>query len=198
MKEDRLETDAWNDDSTLLREMQSLWSESDEIWDQARNRIEFGGFVSADYVEIYRELVQLQGQVETVLEWGSGLGVVTIMASRLGFAAHGIEVEPLLVEHSRELAEQYGPEARFAEGSFIPDDYQWNPECGPSRTEVDSPSAYDDLDMELRDFDLVYAYPWPEEHDLFLDIMRCCGRENSLFLSYDAREGTALSRIQSR
>ncbi len=181
---------------TLLLEMKSLWAESDAIWDQCREKLEFGGFVSADYLEIYHELVQLQGQVATVLEWGSGLGVVTIMASRLGFEAYGIEVEPLLVERSQAIAEKYGPEAQFAAGSFIPDHYQWDTEMvgNPSRTDFDTRAAYEDLDMELRDFDLVYAYPWPDEHALYLDIMRTCGGERSLFLSYDAREGATLSR----
>jgi len=183
---------------TLLEEMRLLWSDADEIWDDCRNKLEFGGFVSADYLEIYNELVQLQGQIVTVLEWGSGLGVVTIMASRLGFEAYGIEVEPLLVERSQLLAEQYGPDAQFATGSFIPDDYQWNiePAGNPSRTETDSRAAYDEIDMELRDFDLVYAYPWPDEHGLYLDIVCSCGGEHPLFLSYDAREGALLTRIR--
>ncbi len=183
----------------LLEEMRLLWSESDAIWDDCRDKLEFGGFVSADYLEIYKQLLQLQDQVVTVLEWGSGLGVVTIMASRLGMEAYGIEVEPLLVERSLQLAEQYAPDAQFATGSFIPDDYQWNLELAgnPSRTETDSRAAYDELDMELRDFDLVYAYPWPDEHGLYLDIMQTCGGENSLFLSYDAREGPTLTRSKA-
>ena len=34
-----------------------------------------------NYLEVYNALVGLQGQVETVLEWGSGLGVVAIRVS---------------------------------------------------------------------------------------------------------------------
>ena len=196
MVHNNLERDSSAEVDALLPEMKSLWDESDEIWEQCRDAPEFGGFVSADYLEIYRKLVPLQGRVTTILEWGSGLGVVTIMASRLGFKAYGIEVEPLLVERSLELAERHGPEARFAEGSFIPDDYAWNVEIvgAPTRTDCDSRAAYDELDMELRDFDLVYAYPWPDELSLYLDIMHTCGGEKSLFLSYDAREGTSFIR----
>jgi len=183
----------------LLEEMRLLWKESDEIWDECHALEAFGGFVSADYVEVYQALFALQDRVDTVLEWGSGLGGVAIMASRLGFQAYGIEVEPLLVDRSQELAERYGPDAQFAVGSFIPDDYQWGIELpgNPSRTETDSRAAYEELEMQPHDFDLVYAYPWPDEHGLYLDILRNHGGENSLFLSYDAREGVSLTRVQA-
>jgi len=199
VKNNRSASEILGDEEFLLQEMKRLWTESDEIWERCRNQLEFGSFVSADYLAVYRELVQLQGQVETVVEWGSGLGVITIMASRLGFDAYGIEVEPVLVERSLELAEVYGPEAQFATGSFIPDEYEWNSEITSESTRTDhvSRAAYDELDMELRDFDLIYAYPWPDEHAFFMDILHTCGREGSLFLSYDAREGTVLTRVES-
>lgn len=177
--------------------MRSLWGEADEIWDLCRDHHEFGGYVSADYIEVYQALVGLQGRVETVLEWGSGLGVVAIMASRLGFQSYGIEVEPVLVEQAETLSNSYRSEAQFATGSFIPDDYQWGAELpgNPSRTETDSRAAYDELDMQLEDFDLVYAYPWPDEHGLYLDILRQHCTKETLFLCYDAREGVSLTSI---
>ena len=184
----------------LLEQMRLFWAEADEIWDEFYGHEEFGGFVSADYVEVYQALQELQGKIDTVLEWGSGLGVVTIMASRLGFQAYGIEVEPLLVERARELAECYGADAQFAVGSFIPDDYQWGTETpgNPSRTETDARDAYDELDMQLDEFDLVYAYPWPDEFGLYWDILQKHCRENSLFLCYDAREGVSLTQIETQ
>lgn len=183
-------------DDPLLEEMRALWKEADEIWDEFHEQSGFGGYVSADYVEVYQALVKLRDQVDTVLEWGSGLGVVAIMASRLGFQSYGIEVEPVLVEHAERLAEQYGPETQFAVGSFIPDDYEWGSELpgNPSRTETDSRAAYDELDMQPHDFDLIYAYPWPDEHGLYLDIIKNHCGENSLFLRFDAREGISLTR----
>ena len=63
---------------------------------------------------------------------------------------------------------------------------------------MDAASAYDELDMELRDFDLVYAYPWPDEHILFHNIMRRFGRREALFLSYHEREGVELVRFDDR
>ena len=66
---------------------------------------------------VYEALNELRGQVSTVLEWGSGLGVVAIMASRMGFEAYGIESEEKLVNHSIQLAQSYSAVAEFAHGN---------------------------------------------------------------------------------
>jgi hypothetical protein len=198
MRRDR--NSSYDEDRELLAECRSLWAEADELWDQLRDTPAFHGYVSADYEAVWESLARLRGSVLTFLEWGSGLGVVTIMASRMGFEAYGIEAEPILVEYSEELARTYGPNARFAQGSFIPDGFEWNPADGDNviRTVIDAASAYDELDMELLDFDLVYAYPWPDELILYHNIMRKFGRRESLFLSYDAREGLELVRVHDQ
>lgn len=187
-------------DADLLEEFQSLWNEAEELWCKYQETPAFRGYVSADYPAILEYLCKLRSQAATFLEWGSGLGVVAIMASRLGFEACGIENEPILVEHARTLAEKYGPEARFGLGTFIPDEFDWNPAAGDQTdgTVLGDQSAYEELDMELVDFDLVYAYPWPDELTLFKNIMRACGAPQSLFLSYDAREGVALAKIRRK
>ena len=57
--------------------------------------------------------------------------------------------------------------------------------------------AYDAIDMELSDFDLVYGFPWPDEHDFFRAIMKQCARPDALFLSYDARDKISLCRVNA-
>jgi len=180
----------------LLAEFKALWSEADEIWLAHQNDASFHGYVSADYLAVYRSLQEMQNRVASVLEWGSGLGVVAIMASRMGFESYGIEAESALVELSDSLAASFGPDATFATGSFIPDDFQWDPgESEVNRTMIDVASGYDELDMELRDFDLIYAYPWPDEHELYHSIMRQFARPEAMLLMYDAREGMDLVRF---
>jgi hypothetical protein len=176
--------------------MRELCTEAEEIWCGIQQDPDFRLFIAADYEAVFRSLCRLRNRAVTFLEWGSGLGVVTIMASNLGFEAYGIEAEPRLVELACRLAENYAPGAKFAAGSFIPDDYRWRPRYDVENLQVirDGESGYHELDMELRDFDLVYAYPWPDEHDLCRDIMRQCGRRNSLLLTYDTREGMSLKR----
>ena len=43
------------------------------------------------------QLRALAGRAVSFLEWGSGTGVITIMADMLGFEAYGIEINPALV-----------------------------------------------------------------------------------------------------
>lgn len=178
------------------KQLQALWSEADAIWDKRGNERAFSGYVSADYAAIFRSLKTLRKRSHTFLEWGSGLGVVTIMASRLGFDAYGIEVETDLVDAAQDLAERHHASPSFGVGSFIPDAFEITSGLSESfiNTREDGGDAYSDLDMELRDFDLVYAYPWPGELGIFRSIVRRYGSPHTLFLSYDVREGLALSR----
>lgn len=186
--------------ASLLTEMQSMWTWAEEIWDRYQHDHNFHGFVAADYAVVFDALLDLRGRAVTFLEMGSGLGVVTIMASRLGFQAYGIECEAGLVDWSRILAEKYGPDAVFAEGSFIPHQYCWTGRLSDEleRTDVAAPAAYDDLDMELRDFDLIYAYPWPGEQRLFRDIVKQFGSPNARLLCYDVRDGIVHHRFRRR
>jgi hypothetical protein len=183
--------------SPILPGLEDLWEEASEIWDQLHERGQFFNFVASDYEAVYRALIGLQGHAETVLEWGSGLGVVAIMAARLGFVAYGIEIEPELVDLAQGLAEKYDADVQFATGSYVPDEYCVDPQLVDSdfRTSFDDEPAYEELDMELRDFDVVFVYPWPDERALHQDIMRQCGGRQSLLLSFDVREGVFLERL---
>ena len=180
----------------LLRELRPLWIAVDEVWEQSKKDRAFERYVSADYEAVFEALCQLRGQARTFLEWGSGLGAVTIMAARLGFEAYGIEAEARLVDRAYQFADQFHAQVQFATGNFIPAGFEWSPADGdePDRTILDDQPAYDQLDMELRDFDLVYAYPWPDEHALYRNILRRCGGENTLLMTYDGREGVEINR----
>jgi hypothetical protein len=177
-----------------------LWMEARELWDRFEKSDGFEAYVPADYAVVLQALQRLQGKAVTILEWGSGLGVVTIMASRLGFEAYGLEISPQLVDHARFLADRYSAGATFAQGSFVPNEYEWNPRLGEdgTRTDFDASDGYERLDMRLSDFDVVYAYPWPDEHAVFNDILRGYGRAGGLFLTYDVREGMQRKRVKNR
>lgn len=181
-------------------ELHELWSAAADIWDTHQAEAAYDGYVSADFAAIHTQLASLKNRAHTFLEWGSGLGVVAIMASRLGFDSYGIEVKPDLVHAARELAERFNATPLFATGSFVPEEFSSNLREGDEfhRTETQDRPAYDELDMELRDFDLVYAYPWPEEHTIFRSIIRRCASPNTLYLRYDVREGLSLTRPARR
>ncbi len=155
---------------------------------------DFSGYVSAEFSSVLDALVRLKHRTNTFLEWGSGLGVVAQMAARLGYDAYGIEAEPMLVDMARELANEFDNPAEFIAGSFVPDGFEWQPELGQEseRTVLNLPDAYGELGYDLIDFDLVYAYPWPTEHELLKGIMRSHGGMHSRLLIYDAREGVVV------
>ncbi len=187
-------------DSELLSSFKLLWAEADAIWEANGNAPAYALYVSADYMAIFEKLCELRGRVETILEWGSGLGVVTIMANRLGFDAYGIEAEADLVKLAEGLATKYSATPRFAIGSFIPAEFEEDFGAGEEfgRTLTNLVPAYEELDMELRDFDLVYAFPWPDEHGIYRSIMKRHANRNALYMRYDAREGLSLTRVGKR
>ena len=142
----------------LIREGEEAWEEF-----RARAKDRYHLFIPCDHRGAYEALRELRPRATTFLECGSAAGVVTIMADLLGFEAYGIEIEPWLVNRSIQLAEELGSGAVFAEGTFVPTAYQDEIEhlSGDFLTPTNGACAFDELDLELSDFDLVFAYPWP-------------------------------------
>ncbi len=148
-------------------------------------------FIPCDHREAYETLRGLRARAVSFVELGSGAGIVTILADLLGYEAYGIEIEPWLVERSIELAEQFGSNAIFAEGSFVPPAYQEETEhlAADQLTPTDGPRAYDELGLGLADFDLVFAYPWPGEEEWLFEMIRRFARPDALLLTYGSRDG---------
>jgi hypothetical protein len=144
----------------------------------------FHPFVAADYDRVLEALLRLPASGPRFVEWGSATGVITIIASLLGFDAYGIELDTTLVRVARELSAEFGAAAVFAEGSFIPSGYRWRPATGDGRlgTIGDGPSAYPAIGHPLDDFDVVFGYPWSGEEPMMLDLMKRYGRPGGLLL----------------
>lgn len=178
-------------DAALLDEFRFLWGDAEDLWDAFEDTAPFSTYVSGDFLAIYHALLELRDASNSFLEWGSGLGVATIMASRMGLQAFGIESESGLVEHANRLATNYQSTAAFAVGSFIPDDFfQSNLAARRfSRTATHLTDGYTKIGKRLSDFDIVYAYPWPDESELFTEVMRRYGSPSASFLNYDECEG---------
>lgn len=139
------------------------------LTDRVLEEVRAAAFVPSDYPGFDRLIrgLAVAGTLrgEQFCEWGSGLGVATGLAALAGFAAVGLECEPLLVEAARDLADQFDLACEFVCGSFVPPG-------GESRVLSDgnyswfttgSDHAYTELGLDVSDFDLVYAYPWPDE-----------------------------------
>lgn len=155
-----------------------------ERFDAEVRRKRFHPFVAADYDRVLQALLPLRAPGLRFIEWGSATGVITIMASLLGFEAYGIELDPALTATARALAAKFDSSAVFAEGSFVPSGYRWRPATGDGRlgTIGDGPSGYPLIGHPLDDFDIVYGYPWGGEEPMMLDLMRAYGRRGGRLL----------------
>ncbi len=151
----------------------------------------FHRFIPADYDLARRHLGSLLSRSNSFIELGSGVGVITILADLLGFDAHGIEIEPELVDTSLGLAEDFSSRAIFVEGSFVPQAYRDEIELlsGDFHTVTEGADAYEEMGLELADFDLIYAYPWPGEEDWIHELVRRHASPSALFTTYSSDEG---------
>jgi len=158
------------------------------------------GFVPCDFVRAY---ATLQSLVEADLapgnlfcEWGSGFGVVACLAAMLGFDAAGIEIEGELVEAAQQLADDFELSVRFVCGSFIPPGgaalarssgpFEWlTPEEG---------SAEEELELGPADFDVIFAYPWPDEAQLVEKLFDRYAAAGAVLVTYHGVEELRLRR----
>ncbi len=157
-------------------------------------------FVQSDLHTLYRTLTWLRdfGPVpgRCFLEWGSGVGAVAMLGAMLGFDAYGIEVERELVDDSRMLAMRHGVEIEFACGSFIPNDADYAPQHLDEFAWLDTstPDAYEDLELDIDDFDLIFAYPWPGEQDVMFGLFDMWAARGACLLTNHGLEGLRLHR----
>jgi len=176
----------------LRRRIEALQEEGWEFWQRFDTEVRQNAwhpFVPADYHHVLDVLLPLRQPGLRFLEWGSGSGVITIMADLLGFEAYGIELDADLVDTARELARKHGSSARFAAGSFLPAGYRWRPPSGDGRlgTIGEGPSAYPELGHPLDDFDLVFGYPWGGEEAMMFDLMKQYGSPDARLLLHGAK-----------
>lgn len=173
-----------------------LRTAADAIWQRHRRRQgdRFHGFVPADLTLVCEALAQLRDRASNFVELGSGAGAITVAADLLGYDAYGIEIEPWLVAAAEDLAAEFDSGARFVEGSFLPRDLRVEElvDADFHVTYDGAEPAWDSLGHDLADFDLVYAFPWPGEEELFHALLRRYGRRGQWFLTYHADEGVVL------
>jgi len=163
------------------------------------------GFVPSDFVTVYRSLRAITeanlAPGTSLCEWGSGFGVVASLAAMLEFKVCGIEIEGVLVDASRRLADDFGLPAEFVHGSLVPSGAEADVEeaYADASTEyfwlvTDADDAYDELGLNLDDFDVVFAYPWPGEECLIEDLFEKYAAEEALLLTYNQYNSVRVRR----
>jgi hypothetical protein len=156
--------------------------------------------VSSDFVLAYEALSYLESSAlapgDRFCEWGSGLGVVCCLAAMTGFRAFGVESKGRLVRAARRLAADFDLPAEFARGNFILKgagssllagrEFSWLSTGGRCGHEV--------LGAAPDEFDLIYAYPWPDEECLVEELFERHARPGALLLTYHGECGLLLRR----
>lgn len=183
----------WDSEEEIPDEIEEVLRIADEMlqtyWDQWHRR-PIEQYVACDFRDVWRAMHAVtEANISignTFLEWGSGFGVVTGLASHLGWDAVGIEAEPFLVEQSKRFLRKTGLSGQIACGNFLPPgaDRLAKKQANHASLFHDIPSAYAELDLQWDDFALVFVYPWPGEHHFLKEVFRVYAQENALLLLF--------------
>ncbi len=151
------------------------------------------GFYPSDYplaFGVLDKLRRIDDQGRSFCEWGSGFGVIAGLASALGYEATGIEIDRELVRASRDLLETHGLDVDILEGSFIPQEYADRAYVShnETRTDLHGAGAIDEVDVEIDDFDVIFAFPWPDEEPMFLDLFARYAATGTILVTYHSLE----------
>ncbi len=157
-------------------------------------------FAASDFGAVYSALCEVEGAGglpgRWFCEWGSGLGVVSCLAATLGLEAWGIETEPALVCAARRLADDFALSVEFVRGSFIPAAARRELLAGREFAWLSTGGrcGHEALGIGVDEFDVIYAYPWPDEEGLVEQLFEGHARPGALLLTYHADRGLRLRR----
>jgi hypothetical protein len=161
-------------------------------------------FVSSDFDLAYAALRQLEASKlalgERFCEWGSGLGVVTCLATLAGFQAWGLETEVQLVRAARQLAADFDLPAEFTCGSFMPAGVRRELLAGREFAWLSTGGrcGHEALGIGLDEFDVIYVYPWPDEEGLVEQLFEGHAKPGALLMTYHECGGLRLRRKGGR
>jgi len=158
------------------------------------------GFVPSDHVRVFEVLSAVAAAHaapdRTFCEWGSGIGVVACLAAMLDFDAHGIEIDPGLVDEARRLAADFDRDVTYACGNFIPYEGQHFADRAfdSAWLAMGGADAHDELGLDPSDFGVVFAYPWPGDEQVIEDLFEHFAAEGSLLVTYHGVEDLRVRR----
>jgi len=181
---------------TIPDEIVEFLRSVDDLVEQHRvdTSTNYQGFVPSDYHATYRCLKAvfdsrlLTG--ERFCEWGSGVSVVASLAAMIGYESYGIEYDSNLCAVAEGICEDFDVPVKVVHGSFIPkgveeliiDAYATND--GELALHTDSDHTYEEMDYGINDFDLIFAYPWPNDVELTHELFDRCAAPGAMLLAY--------------
>ena len=167
-----------------------LIREAERRIDRFQSECRVPAFVPCDYAAAFAVLRTLSDGVLTrgrrFCEWGSGFGVVVGLAALLDFDACGIEIEESLVAEARKLADDFDLPVEFVRGSFVPRGAEDRVHAGGTYSwlTTEGDYAYDDLDLDVSDLDVVFAYPWPDEEGVVCELFDRYAGSGAILATY--------------
>jgi len=183
----------WDDRAEIPPTTDLILQDADRMlqsyWDQWHKR-PIEQYVACDFRDVWRALSQLTASGlatgNTFCEWGCGFGIVTGLASQLGWESVGIEAELFLVEQAKVFLRRNALAGEILHGNFLPrgSEKLARPQSNHASLHHHVPNAYDQNDMELDDYALVFAYPWPGEHHFQQEVFRNYARDGALLLMF--------------
>lgn len=188
---------------SLPPEVEALIVEAEgrfETWERETLEAPIYSYIPCSYRVVYGGLAVITERRlapgRSFCEWGSGQGVVAMMAASLGWHAVGIEVEPDLVAASRALAAHADLPVEFVIGSYVPEGSIVRPDAGAELAWLDDSAepAYAELGLDPDDFDLTFAYPWPGESDVIYELFEEHAARGALLITFQGTEGLCLHR----
>jgi hypothetical protein len=188
------------DGVSLPGDVRALLREADRRIERFQRERGVPAFVPSDFAMVYAVLRALAtaeiAPGNLFCEWGSGFGVVACLAAMLEFESWGIEIEGELVDAAQQLADDFGLPVEFIQGSFIPRgsdasllegaEFAW------LTTDGDSPQEA--LALSPDDFDVIFAYPWPDEEWLIEALFARHAAVGEVLATYHGGEDLRLRR----
>jgi hypothetical protein len=133
-------------------------------------------------------------------EWGSGFGVVACLAAMLDFDTYGIEIESDLVDAAQQLADDFGVPVEFICSSFIPAGSEACFDAGNAFAwlTTDDGGTPEQLGVGPDDFDVIFAYPWPDEEEVIGGLFERHAAQGAVLLTYHGGDDLRLRRKVKR
>ena len=191
-KLERIEFD-WDDATEIPTETEKILLDADQVlqayWDQwTKKPIE--QYVACDFRDVWRALSTLteskMATGNTFCEWGCGFGIVTGLASQLGWDAIGIEAESFLVEQANRFLARNRLKGEILHGNFLPRGSERLAGAQSNHASLfhQVENAYEQHELQLDDYALVFAYPWPGEHHFLQEVFRHYAGDGALMLMF--------------
>lgn len=177
--------------TSLIQSADLRW---DEFFAKQLNK-RYPRYIASEPAQVFAALKHVRDEGlaygDRFIEWGSGFGLASSMASMLGFEATGIELEEGLVKIAEKLAEAHQTGADFINTSYVPEGYISYDHIGGSDIVPDDsfghqagPPKYEGMEIGLDEVDVFFVYPWPGEQEMMLKLFQSVASEDALLVAY--------------